>query len=168
MKRKFLLFAFAASALIVSCSKKDSDSKTPTPTPTEASLDSTEKLMLGKWILERRVDSSAYLIDGEMQPLFPSVFEMSTEGRYLELKSTRLNFMVGTDVKHKDAVDALYNVGMPQYWFYDASTKILHVTNDHQLLSLTKDKMVIRYVVSDRTEGNERNYHCMTSYLYRE
>lgn len=124
--------------------------------------------MLGKWILERRIDSSATLIDGVMEPLSPTVFEMSTDDRYLELKSTRVSFMVGTDLKNKDAVDALYNVGMPQYWFYDASTKILHVTNDHQVLSFTKDKLVLRYVIADEIKGNERKYHCITSYLYKE
>lgn len=168
MKNKLPLLLIAASAVIASCSKKDSDSKTPTPSTTEASLDSTEKIMLGKWILEKRTDSSNYLIDGVTQPMYPWVTDLSTDDRYLELKSTRVGYMVGTDLKHKDATDGLYNVGMPQYWFYDASTKILRITNDHQLLSLSKDTMVIRYVIADETKGNERRYRCLTSRLYKK
>ncbi|MBL7711529.1 MAG: hypothetical protein JNL13_03655 [Chitinophagaceae bacterium] len=76
--------------------------------------------------------------------------------------------MVGTDVKHKDAVDALYNVGMDQYWMYEASTKMLHVTNDHEVLDLSSDKLVIRYVTANSTSGTTSRYRCITSYLHRE
>lgn len=163
--KKLFLFAVVASALIVSCSKKDSDSKTPTPTPTGATLDSTEKIMLGKWILEKRVDSSVYMLDGVMQSGYPNVNNLSIDDRFMELKSTRTGFMVGSDLKLKDAVDGLYNVGMSQVWYYDASTKILRITNDHQLVSLTTDKMVLRYVLSDDNKDGERRYRCLISYL---
>lgn len=173
MKKNLILAALVASATLSSCSKSDKDdSGTPTPsTPppsTTPTLDATEKLLVGKWVVDKQVDSSTVIQDGKMDPSSPFVFNLTATGRYLELKDTRLNMMVGTDVKHKDAVDALYNVGMDQYWMYEASTKILHVTNDHEVLDLSSDKLVIRYVTANSTSGTTYRYRCITSYLHRE
>lgn len=168
MRKKLILAALVASGTLSSCSKSDKDDSgkpAPSTTPT---LDATEKLLVGKWIVDKQVDSSMDINDGVKDPSSPFVFNLTATGRYLELKDTRVNMMVGTDVKHKDAVDALYNVGMDQYWWYEASTKILHVTNGHELLDLSSDKLVIRYVTANSTSGTTYRYRCITSYLHRE
>jgi hypothetical protein len=167
MKKTLLLTSLIASAILSSCSKSDDkDTKTP-PASTAATLDSTEKLMLGKWIVEKHIDSSITVESGV--PGSPFVTNLSTDGRYLELKSTRTNFLVGSDLKNKDCTDALYNVPVGQYWWYDASKKLLYLNpDDYELLFLNNDKLVIRSVLSDNTSGTQRRYRCITSHLKKE
>jgi hypothetical protein len=169
MKKKLMLTALIASAILSSCTKSDGGgSGTPTPTPSKAAtLDSTEKLLLGKWIVEKHIDSSITVESGV--PGTPFVFNLSTDGRYLELKSTRDNFLVGSDLKNKDCTDALYNVAAGQYWWYDASKKLLYLNpDDYELLYLSSNKLVIRTVLSDNTSGTQRRYRSITSHMNRE
>jgi hypothetical protein len=167
MKKKLLLSVLIASAILSSCSKSD-DKGSGTPKPsTAATLDSTEKILLGKWIVEKHIDSSITVESGV--PGTPFVTNLSTDGRYLELKSTRDNFLVGSDLKNKDCTDALYNVGAGQYWYYDASKKLLYLNpDDYELLYLSSDKIVIRTVLSDNTSGTQRRYRSITSYMNKE
>lgn len=167
MKKTLLLTTLIASAILSSCTKSE-DKGTGTPTPsTSATLDSTEKLMLGKWIVEKHIDSSITVESGV--PGTPFVTNLSTDGRYLELKSTRDNFLVGSDLKNKDCTDALYNVGVGQYWYYDASKKLLYLNpDDYELLSLSGDKLVIRTVIADNTSGTQRRYRSITSHMKKE
>lgn len=168
MKKKLFLSVIIASALISSCTKTDDkDTKTPTPS-TEATLDSTEQKLLGKWIVEKHTDSSVTIIDGAPDPN-PFVFNLDTTGRYLEFKKTRTNFLVGSDLKNKDLTDALYNVPASQYWWYDAASKILYLNpDDYEILYLSDSKLVIRFVTADNTSGNTRRYRAIVSYLRKE
>lgn len=168
MKTKLLLVILS----IIFCTSCTKTTTTPTPKPSyTVTMDSTESLIVGKWGVEKYVDStSAILADSTHSAGSPQV--KVTPGKsteYIDFRSTRDDtFHVGTDTKKKDCINMLHGITPVQCaWWYDVNSKVITAGANYELISLSPDKMIIYESRSTNYSGTIRLDKSVRVYLYR-